>query len=442
MGNRLRICMIAFQFFPIVGGAESRAMKQAYQMRQLGHEVTVITLRHQKGWNKLENMDGISIIRLGGIYRPQGTLRLGRLGHFPIDILTFMKLWRLRNHYDILHSLQFSTLAGPAVLISKLTGKPLVISIASAGPGKIHTREDATLMADTLTDKHRDLSFLKIPYDYVVVSSFNTLGHTAIGGGLITNSVKKSETYFHILSSRSRGYLIKSGFRADKIACIPNGIDINKFRPEPEQRPDPAKAERDIVCVARLSFPKGIDVLLHAWHRMLSEPDAWRSHLQPRLLIAGSGELKGQMERIARELGIEDSVVFLGLTKDVIPLLQRAWGFVLPSRWEGMPNALLEAMACKIPCISTRVSGSEDIIESGVNGILVEPEQPVELAQAMRRIIEDTDFAYGLAQKGLETVQNDYLLTHVTEQMLALYSRALGNEKPAESRDLVGAEEK
>jgi len=84
MGNRLRICMIAFQFFPIVGGAESRAMKQAYQMRQLGHEVTVITLRHQKGWNKLENMDGISVIRLGGIYRPQGTLRLGRLGHFPI----------------------------------------------------------------------------------------------------------------------------------------------------------------------------------------------------------------------------------------------------------------------------------------------------------------------------------------------------------------------
>ena len=259
---------------------------------------------------------------------------------------------------------------------------------------------------------------------------------------LSSTLVKKSETFFHSLSSRSRSYLIKHGFREDKIVCIPNGIDISKFRPEPEKRPNPANAERDIVCVARLSFPKGIDILLHAWYRMLNEPDAWRSHLKPRLLIAGSGELQEQMERIARELGIEDSVVFLGLTKDVIPLLQGAWGFVLPSRWEGMPNALLEAMACKIPCISTRVSGSEDIIENGVNGILVEPGQPVELAQAMRRIIEDTDFAQGLAQKGFETVHNDYLLPHVTKQMLALYSRALGNEEPAESRDLVGAEEK
>ena len=191
MGNRLRICMIAFQFYPVVGGAELRAMKQAYQLQQLGHEVTVLTLRHQKEWNKLENMDGISIIRLGGVYSRQGTLRLGRLGHFPIDVLTFMRLWRLRNHYDILHSLQFSTLSGPAVLISKLTGKPLVISIASAGPGKVQTREDATLMADMLADKLSDLSFLKIPYHDVIVSSFNTLRQTAIGGGLIIDSGQK-----------------------------------------------------------------------------------------------------------------------------------------------------------------------------------------------------------------------------------------------------------
>ncbi len=444
MKNRLRICMVAFQFYPVVGGAESRAIKQAYQLRELGHEVTVITLRHQKEWDKLENMDGISIIRIGGIYTRQDTLRLGRLGHFPLDLLTFLKLWQLRKQYDILHSLQISTLSGAAALISKLTGKPLIISVASSGPGKVQTKEDATLMADTLADKVSDLSFLKIPFDDIVASGLDSLEKTAIGGRLILNYIKKSDAFYHILSNRSRAYLTSRGFRADKIFRIPNGIDINKFYPAPEKRPDPAKAERDIVCVARMSFPKGIDVLLHSWYRMMSEPGEWRAQLKPRLLIAGGGELEEQIKRIAHELGIEDSVVFLGLTKNVIPLVQGAWGFVLPSRWEGMPNALLEAMACEVPCISTRVSGSEDIIENGVNGLLVEPEQPAELAVALRRVIEDTKFAQGLAEKGLETIKRDYLLTRVTEQMLELYERALGRRQEGVqvAEVLVGVEEK
>jgi glycosyltransferase involved in cell wall biosynthesis len=435
--------MIAFQFYPVVGGAESRAMKQAYQLHEWGHEVTIITLRHQKEWDKLENMDGISIIRIGGIYTRQGTLRLGRLGHFPLDLFTFLKLWQLRKQYDILHSQQISTLGGAAALISKLTKKPLIISIASSGPGKVQTKEDAMLMADTLADKLSDLSFLKISFDDIVASGLDSMEKTAIGGKQILDYIKKSDAYYHILSSRSRNYLISHGFRADKIVRIPNAIDINKFRPAPEKRPDPAKPERDIVCVARMSFPKGIDVLLHAWYRMLNEPGEWRSQLKPRLLIAGGGELEDPIKRIAKELEIEDSVVFLGTVKDVIPLVQGAWSFVLPSRWEGMPNALLEAMACEVPCISTRVSGSEDIIENGVNGLLVEPEQPAELAGALRRVIEDPDFAQGLAEKGLATIKRDYLLTRVTEQMLELYDRALGREKSVEMAEvLVGAEEK
>lgn len=443
MKNRLRICMIAFQFYPVVGGAESRAMKQAYQLRELGHEVTVVTLRHQKKWDKLADMDGISIIRIGGIYTRRGTLRLGRLGHFPLDLFTFLKLWQLRKQYDILHSLQISTLSGSAALISKLTGKPLIISVASAGPGKVQTREDAVLMADTLADKLSDLSFLKIPFDDIIASGLDSLEKTAIGGKQILDYLRRSDAFYHILSNRSREYLVSYGFRADKIVRIPNGIDVNKFYPAPEKRPDQARAERDIVCVARMSFPKGIDVLLHAWYRMMSEPGEWRSQLKPRLLIAGGGELQGHMERIAKELGIEDSVVFLGLTSDVIPLVQGAWGFVLPSRWEGMPNALLEAMACEVPCISTRVSGSEDIIANGVDGLLVEPEQPAELAVALRRIIEDTEFAQGLAQKGLETIRRDYLLTRVTEQMLELYDQALGQMKGAvvNSEVLVGVKQ-
>jgi len=212
---------------------------------------------------------------------------------------------------------------------------------------------------------------------------------------------------------------------------IPNGVDIEKFHPEPRLRPDPTRPERDILCVARLQYPKGVDVLLHAWARMMKAPTAWRTQLQPRLLLVGTGPLQKQLEQLATALGIHDSVVFLGLRKDVAQLLQQSWSFVLPSRWEGMPNALLEAMACGIPCIATRVSGSEDIVADGINGLLVEPEQPAEMAQALQRMIEDTELAQKLAQRGYATVQRDYQLLHVTQQCIDLYRHALGKDRAA-----------
>src|SRR5207244_7456480 len=117
-------------------------------------------------------------------------------------------------------------------------------------------------------------------------------------------------------------------------------------------------------------------------------------------------------------LGIQDTVVFLGQRTDTVELLQQSRGFVLPSRWEGMPNALLEAMACGLPCIATRVSGSEDIISEGCNGLLVEPEQPAEMALALRRIIEDTTLAQQLGQEGRLTVVRDYQLATVVKHCL------------------------
>jgi len=162
--------------------------------------------------------------------------------------------------------------------------------------------------------------------------------------------------------------------------------------------------------------------------------------LKPRLLLVGEGPLQSKLERIATELGIQDSVEFLGLRMDVVDLLQRAWGFVLPSRWDGMPNALLEAMACGLPCVATRVSGSEDIIAHGVNGLLVEPEQPAEMAQALQCIIEDTNVAQRLAKAGRATILRDYQLLSIAEHYLALYRRLLGKDQMVAPITLEGAE--
>ncbi|HEY4035209.1 MAG TPA: glycosyltransferase family 4 protein [Ktedonobacteraceae bacterium] len=432
MKKRLRICIIAFRFAPIVGGAEIAAERLARQLQEQGADVTVLTLHDDKNWPKQEDYKGLPVVRVGGSYSRTGKLRIGRFGHLPIDALAFRELWRLRHQFDIIHLQQMSPLAGIAALIGKLTKIPVIIRIPSAGPGKEQQEADATLMADTLIEKSVDINFLKVPYTDIVVGGLSHLEITAVGGKFILNYLKKSDVYYHVLSTRCQTYLTSEGFRADKIVKIPNGIDTERFCPDPSVRPSLANVERDIISVTRLEFPKGVDVLLHAWGRMMNAPAEWRAHLKPRLLLAGPGHLQAQLERIAMELGISDSVVFLGLHREVVPLLQKAWGFILPSRWEGMPNALLEAMSCGIPSIATRVSGSEDIIEDGVNGLLVEPEQPEQMAHALRRLIEDPELAQRLAEAGRVTVLCDYQLSHAAERCLEFYYQALGlsqNEK-------------
>jgi len=423
--KRLRICIIAFRFAPIVGGAEIAAERLARQLQERGADVTVLTLRDDKNWPKQEDYKGLSVIRIGGIYSRTGKIRIGRLGHLPIDALACRKLWQLRHQFDIIHLQQISPLCFVAALIGKLTKIPVIIRIPSAGPGKEQQEADATLMADTLVEKSIDINFLKVPYADIVIGGLSHLEITATGGKFMLNYLKKSDAYYHVLSTRCQTYLTSQGFHADKIVKIPNGIDTERFCPDPSIRPSPACAERDIISVTRLEFPKGADVLLHAWGRMMNAPAEWRAHLKPRLLLVGSGPLQAQLERIAMELGINDSVEFLGLHRDVIPLLQKAWGFILPSRWEGMPNALLEAMSCGIPSIATRVSGSEDIIEDNINGLLIEPEQPAQMAQALRRLIENTELAQHLAEAGRTTALCKYQLITQAEKCLEFYYQAL-----------------
>ena len=128
------------------------------------------------------------------------------------------------------------------------------------------------------------------------------------------------------------------------------------------------------------------------------------------------------------KLRIQESVEFLGTRRDIAHLMQEAWGFVLPSRWEGMPNALLEAMASCLPCIATQVSGSEDVITQGVNGLLVEPEQPEQMAYELRLLLTDADLAIQLGWRGYETVLASYQLDAAMQMSLTFYRHLLNKE--------------
>src|SRR5437667_2834829 len=311
MEDRMRICFVTFTFSPLVGGSEARAEKQARQLQAFGHDVTIVTFRHYKQWKRKEMLDGLPVVRVSGIYRSNGRLNIGRLGHLPNVIMMFLTLWRLRHSYDVIHAVQLSV---PAALIGQLTHKPVVLSIQSTGPGEAQRMQlderGAMLMADTLTET----SFLKVDLKDWTPSA-GDIGHLPrlpLGKAML-DFLRKSNAFYQILSTRSHSYLTSHGFRAEQIVHIPGSVDTERFRPAPERRPDPARPERDIICVARMDYAKGIDVLLHAWARMMHAPAEWRTHLKPRLRLAGKGTFRPHMERIVTELGIQDSVEFLGL---------------------------------------------------------------------------------------------------------------------------------
>jgi glycosyltransferase involved in cell wall biosynthesis len=200
---------------------------------------------------------------------------------------------------------------------------------------------------------------------------------------------------------------------------IPNGVDIVRFQP-PSSNLTNEEWAKTVVCVSKLRYEKGTDVLLQAWHLVQKQmPDA-------RLIIVGSGPLQGQQEMLADALHIRQSVEFAGLQSDVPAQLHRGMIAVLPSRWEGMPNALLEAMATGCACVATRVSGSEDLIQSGVNGLLVPPEDYSGLAEALLALLKDPTLAkkYGAAARA--SIEQHYTLEHILDMYIDLY-RELAN---------------
>jgi glycosyltransferase involved in cell wall biosynthesis len=402
--------------------------KQAQQLRHLGHDVTIVTGRLKKHWERRTVLSGLPIYRVGGIYMGNGTLRIGRLGIWPVSVGIFLFLLRQRRTYDVIHVSQISPLAAAAALIGMLTRKPVVTNVM--GVGKIgdtsfkpqqRTELEA---ASSQTDRavlHIDSRILRADAQ----DDVSDLLRNTLGGREVLNFLRKSNSYYRARSTRSISYLSAWKFPRDRIIHIPGGVDIEKFRPAPQQRPDSSSPERVIICVARLEYVKGVDVLLDAWERMISTSSEWPVPLLPRLLLVGDGALRCQLERIVEGLNIGESVKFLGMRSDVIDLLQRSWAFVLPSRSEGMPNALLEAMACGLPCIATRVSGSEDIISDGANGILVEPGEPDQIASALRSIITDAELAERVGRAARATVLLDYQLTQSVDRCLALYRELL-----------------
>lgn len=195
------------------------------------------------------------------------------------------------------------------------------------------------------------------------------------------------------------------GLLPEQISSIPNGIDCPEQQPQPE-RPRPAK----VLFLGRLTAQKDPANLLRAWQDL---PEEIRSATE--LHFVGDGDLSEAI-RSAVPNALRSQVLFHGHQADAVPYLSEATILVLPSSWEGMPNAVLEAMATGLPVIATQVDGTEELIPDDRFGWLVPPRDTAQLTAAMVEALSSPEDRHSRAAAALERVRSEFTWERVVQQ--------------------------
>jgi glycosyltransferase involved in cell wall biosynthesis len=214
----------------------------------------------------------------------------------------------------------------------------------------------------------------------------------------------------------------------DKLTVLPNGVDVGAWRPDAAIR---IAVRRELglheeflwFAAGRLDPVKDYPTLLRA---MVEVPG------HARLVIAGSGPAQTELLRLSAQLGLERRVRFLGFELDVRRWMQAADGFVLSSRWEGLPMGLLEAAACALPAVATDVPGTREVIADGQTGSLAPAGNATALGAAMARLMRTpAEEREAMGERARQRVIERFSLELVLDRWEALYAELLqGNPRP------------
>ncbi|MDT3426901.1 glycosyltransferase involved in cell wall biosynthesis [Paenibacillus forsythiae] len=195
-----------------------------------------------------------------------------------------------------------------------------------------------------------------------------------------------------------------------RIQIIPNGFDEKRFKPVAHENEVP-----QLVTVTRLVPAKGIDVLFNACAELKKRGHEYVLH------IIGDGPSRADLENLARSLGIYNETIFYGYTlhpEEFMPFFDI---FVLPSRAEAFGSVFAEAALSCLALVGTDIGGIPEQIEDGINGLLVQPDDVIALADALEKVISDPAFRYELSRSAWEKAKNLYSLTRIANQLKKTY---------------------
>lgn len=371
---RQRVLMVLESAFPANrgGGAESQVRTLARAFRHRRQAVTVLTPLTPLGpQQRVGRVDGVPVVRL-----PYPRVRW--LGGPWLWLRTAAFLWSRRRRYTVWHVHIAHYLGAVCALLGPWLRVPVVVKVSGWWE----------LDCGTLAE------------------------HASPLARLARRCLMRVDAWQSI-SQRIAAALRSRGVPATRIAAIPNAVDTQRFA---ALRREPTGNGPRFIFVGRLVSEKGLETLIDAFAELAEE-----NH-NARLRIVGTGSLQAGLAEQVADRGILPQVEFAGHRDDVETLLTQADYGVLPSHIEGLSNTLLECMAAGLPMLASRVSGSEDMVQDGINGWLFDPGDRDGLLRALRaasRLMPDERDAMG--QRARQTVVKDAGLDSVLDRLLRLY---------------------
>jgi len=375
----MHILILNSEYPPIGGGASNASAQIAAQLVKLGQQVTVLTAAY-KEFPREEVVDGVRVLRLPGLRSQPDRSTTGEQIVFMLSA-ALLGLWRVRRLRPDGVLAFFGAPSGVAAWFwSYFLRLPYLVSLRGG-----------------------DVPGFR-PYDFA-------RQHRLLGPLLRRVWRRAGAVVANSEGLRALGLAFEPQVA---IQVIPNGVDLESF--SPGERPwEPPR----LLFVGRIVYQKGLDLLFSALAQ--SKIKDWR------LTLAGDGPRLEQLRQQAKALGIEGQVQFLGWqSRERLPEIYRQANlFVYPSRHEGMPNAVLEAMASGLPVLATRIAGNEELVSEGT-GILAPPEDATALAAALRTLLADPKLRQRLGAAARKRVAEAYSWPRVAQAYLQLMRKIAG----------------
>jgi glycosyltransferase involved in cell wall biosynthesis len=359
-----------------MGGADSQLLSAAQELRRRGHEIFIISMTPLGPMGLEARKVGLfteSLEMRRGVPDPRGLLRLAR----------FVRSWRP----DVVHS------------------------------HMVH----ANLLA-------RAVRFLApVPALVSTIHNINEGGRARMAAYRLTNGLVDHMT---IVSEAAANRFVEDRIVPERLLrVIPNGVNIDHYRNVPPEIRESLRRLLDLtgsfvwLAVGRFETAKDYPNMLRAFARVRERrPEA-------HLLLVGRGSLQEETEVLVRELGLAESVRFLGVRSDIPEVMSAADGYVLSSAWEGMPMVLLEAAAAGLPTVATRVGGNHEVVRDGETGFLVPPSDDAALAEAMLKLMAlPVSERRAMGDAGHHHVRSHYGLGRVAERWEELYREVLARK--------------
>lgn len=376
MTNKMHICMLTSEFPPNCAGIGNYVYNLSQKLVELGHNITVIT---RGAWvkAKIENVNGIKIYRVRFI--PTYPVHVRLHGVFVNNLLK-----SIGNEFDVIHS------HSPLVPVPRCN-IPHVLTL------HICTKQEAKNLTEIkdLYSLSRHM-FYRITLQDEINSIKSACKVTTQGLGLVND-------------------LLEYGINPNKITPIGIGVDPNILTPKYDRN------ELRILYTGRLVFVKGLITLIKSAQYICRE--------YPNVLftILGDGHLRPRLQKMVRQLNLENNFSFLGFIprSQLIKHYQNDTIYTAPSYYDALPTAILEAMACGMPIVSTNIPAIREAVVDGESGFLVPPREPKLLADSILKLLADKDLRRKMGQAARERVERQFTWDIVAEKALAVYNEIL-----------------